>query len=152
MRVLCQVTVFCFSSLQSFPRHPINYHSTMSVRHAHVFEHKHTWAKRSPAQTPLKGIWTITPPPSSVFRHIPSPSLISVRLPEQGQRGPFADRPVLLLRGKRWTLRCFDRWSLRANFFSQTIHWYGFTPEWERRCRDSSSDRENLLEGTPACG
>lgn len=40
----------------------------MSVRHAHVFEHKHTWAKRSPAQTPLKGIWTITPPPS-VFRH-----------------------------------------------------------------------------------
>lgn len=30
-KVLCQVTVFCFQSglfLQSFPRHPINYHST----------------------------------------------------------------------------------------------------------------------------
>lgn len=70
--------------------------------------------------------------------------LLCVSLSEWGQRGQFADRPVLLLRGKRWTLRCFDRWSLRANFFSQMMHWYGFTPEWERRCRDSSSDRENL--------
>lgn len=43
----------------------------MSVRHAHIFEHKHTWAKRSPVQTPLKGIWTVTlpPAPASVFRH-----------------------------------------------------------------------------------
>lgn len=39
---------------------------------------------------------------------------------------------------------CFERWSLRANFFSHTGHWYGLTPEWDRRCRDNSSDRENL--------
>lgn len=28
-----------------------------------------------------------------------------------------------LLRGKRCTLTCLDRWSLRANFFSHTGHW-----------------------------
>lgn len=27
------------------------------------------------------------------------------------------------------------------------MHWYGLTPEWERRWRDSSSERENLREG-----
>lgn len=55
-----------------------------------------------------------------------------------------AVRTVRLFLGKRWTLMCFDRWSLRANFFSHTGHWYGFTPEWDRRWRDSSSERENL--------
>lgn len=55
-----------------------------------------------------------------------------------------AVRTVRLFLGKRWTLICFDKWSLRANFFSHTGHWYGFTPEWDRRWRDNSSERENL--------
>lgn len=38
-------------------------------------------------------------------------------------------RTARLLRGKRCTLMCLERWSLRANFFSHTGHWYGFTPE-----------------------
>lgn len=123
----------------------------MNVRHAYIFEHKHTRAKESCTDS-FKGCLDFHPPPLSfvtnthTYRntHPPPPSPLSVSLSEWGQRGQFAERPVLLLRGKRWTLRCFDRWSLRANFFSQTMHWYGFTPEWERRCRDSSSDRENL--------
>lgn len=40
------------------------------------------------------------------------------------QRSPsaaqFAARTVRLIRGKRCTLMCLDRWSLRANFFSHT--------------------------------
>lgn len=60
--------------------------------------------------------------------------------------GQCEERAVLLLRGKRWTFMCLDRWSLRANFFSQTWHWYGFTPECERRWRESSSERENLTD------
>lgn len=61
-----------------------------------------------------------------------------------GRSAQLMARTARLLRGKRCTLMCLERWSLRANFFSHTGHWYGFTPEWERRCRDSSSERENL--------
>lgn len=110
-----------------------------------------TWAT-SPTPDFLKVVWTFTLLLShslSSRTHTDNPPsrcavLLSVCPWAHGQGGQFAERPVLLLRGKRWTLRCLDRWSLRANFFSQTMHWYGFTPEWERRCRDSSSDRENL--------
>lgn len=37
--------------------------------------------------------------------------------------GQLAARTERLLRGKRCTLMCLDRWSLRANFFSHTGHW-----------------------------
>lgn len=52
---------------------------------------------------------------------------------------------ILLGLELRWTLVCLDKWSLRANFFSHSEHSYGLMPEWERRWRDSSSDRENLV-------
>lgn len=35
----------------------------------------------------------------------------------------FTARTERLLRGKRCTLMCLERWSLRANFFSHTGHW-----------------------------
>lgn len=37
--------------------------------------------------------------------------------------GAGQGRGSRLLRGKRCTLTCLDRWSLRANFFSHTGHW-----------------------------
>lgn len=55
-------------------------------------------------------------------RVIPVFPVISV-IPAIGVERQFAERTVRLLRGKRWTLICFDRWSLRANFFSHTGHW-----------------------------
>ena len=36
--------------------------------------------------------------------------------------GAGQGRGSRLLRGKRCTLTCLDRWSLRANFFSHTGH------------------------------
>lgn len=102
-----------------------------------LFSVTHTQNRRSFPPPPWPHRGPITPPSR---RCSLSPSA-------RGRGSQFAERLVLLLRGKRWTLRCFDRWSLRANFFSQTMHWYGFTPEWERRWRDSSSDRENLRGG-----
>lgn len=62
-KVLCQVTVFCFQSglfLQSFPRHPINYHSTrMYVTRTYVNINTGTLSR----SIPLRGCRTL--PPSS---------------------------------------------------------------------------------------
>lgn len=41
-----------------------------------------------------------------------------------------------------WTRACLARWSDRENRLSHTSHPYGLTPECDRQCRDSSSDRE----------
>lgn len=41
---------------------------------------------------------------------------------ERERAGQFTERMERLLRGKRCTLTCLDKWSLRANFFSQTGH------------------------------
>lgn len=38
-------------------------------------------------------------------------------------RAQFTARTGRPLRGKRCTLMCLERWSLRANFFSHTGHW-----------------------------
>lgn len=65
---------------------------------------------------------------------------------EGGHCAQLMARTARLLLGKRCTLMCLERWSLRANFFSHTGHWYGFTPEWDRRCLDNSSERENLWD------
>lgn len=40
------------------------------------------------------------------------------------------------------TRECLVRWSDRENRLSHTSHPYGLTPECERQCRESSSDRE----------
>lgn len=45
--------------------------------------------------------------------------------------------------GLRWTRACLARWSDRENRLPHASQPYGLTPECERQCRDSSSDREN---------
>lgn len=40
------------------------------------------------------------------------------------------------------TLACLAKWSDRENRLSHMLQPYGLTPECERQCRDSSSDRE----------
>lgn len=120
--------------------HPINYHSTVDVRTLGPLL----------IRLLLDFLFCSSTASRCVLFHSPSHSR-RCRRPRatsgEVHGSQFAERLVLLLRGKRWTLRCLDRWSLRANFFSQTMHWYGFTPEWERRWRDSSSERENLRGG-----
>lgn len=56
------------------------------------------------------------------MRLIPAFPLIRV-IPAVTEECQLAERTVRPLRGKRWTFMCFDRWSLRANFFSHTGHW-----------------------------
>lgn len=45
--------------------------------------------------------------------------------------------------GLRWTRACLAKWSDRENRLPHASQPYGLTPECERQCRDSSSDREN---------
>lgn len=64
-------------------------------------------------------------------RHVPPTGADNLLLQSAQRRrrprgaGPGAGQGLgsRLLRGKRCTLTCLDRWSLRANFFSHTGHW-----------------------------
>lgn len=62
--------------------------------------------------------------------HVPlkEANKLLLRSTGQGRQGRQGGRAVQgraerLLRGKRCTLTCLERWSLRANFFSHTGHW-----------------------------
>lgn len=86
------------------------FHSHIDLMLAQTFAYIHLFAR------------TLTPcspwPMSMFFESDPSIPSDPSKLGRQ-----FAERTVRLLRGKRWTLMCFERWSLRANFFSHTGHW-----------------------------
>lgn len=56
-------------------------------------------------------------------------------LPHWSQENGFS--PVCV---RMWVVR----WSLRLKFLMQMRHWKGLWPVWMRRCRLSSSERENL--------
>lgn len=85
-----------------------------------------------------------------IKRHLHLPGLIKFTKPrretwiEAWVRCQTVDLIIFPGLELRWTFMCLDKWSLRANFLSHSEHSYGLTPEWDRRWRDSSSDRENL--------
>ena len=58
-------------------------------------------------------------------------------------RLPLDFPPPRGLRGFRWILTCFERWSERVNFLPQIVHPNGLTPVCFRSWRASSSDLEN---------